>query len=545
VADVAVPENIRAKFDKKAQEEIAKKKAEEEKKAKVAELKDTLEKYSDWNGYDKAAIDTAIKTGDIQALESQVVNMHTIEEQLKALTLLSSPKEAIKHFSLQDLEEVQKAISKKLNWLDINGYKGKKLLSKLTDEITKYLPNLKKHATWQLAEEAYKKKILEVQKEIAIESLKSDYAKLQNFSTTSKIFKKGLVDLDDAITNGDINKAQALVSQLQAKEASLASRRVLQKQNKPVQQTSFDDEDTFSQDRKDKAVWSKTKGESTLKKHYKISNIKEVWKAASKEEKHAAWNYTKGSAYMTETLRGLKCKFYRYKHSWGRGVDDADLIKREIDSLTDLINKSYNSEDVWVKRDDLWAFCMYRWNLSLTPKICDWYRKRNRLDSKQYPDEKIAELYEKYTTRMGENSYYKLMREYYAEHPEDLVGSIGVDESFVSCGNNKQAHFKNDPMGPVELFIYCPKGTKMINAVSFNNYEHGGDHCGTENWDGETEITSQYECEYILQRGSKLRIIKAYTAGSKLCIDCEVVGQAPLPFALNGDLYGDGVYATF
>ena len=88
----------------------------------------------------------------------------------------------------------------------------------------------------------------------------------------------------------------------------------------------------------------------------------------------------------------------------------------------------------------------------------------------------------------------------------------------------------------------------MVNAVSFNNYESGIDHIGTEHWDGTSEVTHQNECEYILQRGTKLRIIKAYadkSGSGKLFIDCEVIGQNPRAYTIEGNIYGDGVYAKF
>ena len=87
----------------------------------------------------------------------------------------------------------------------------------------------------------------------------------------------------------------------------------------------------------------------------------------------------------------------------------------------------------------------------------------------------------------------------------------------------------------------------MIYAASFSRFEHGGDHCGTENWDGKTRITHQEECEYIIQRGTRLRIIKAFVERGHLYIDCVVEGQMPRAIERFTDDGGMnyGIYAVF
>ena len=555
VAKEAVPQNIRAKFDKQTQEQIAKKKAEEEckkaeeaKKQKIAELQKQLEPFAKWKDSPVAGIQSAVAAGDIPALEKYIGNLHDIESALKKLTMLVEPEKAMQEFTLSELQAVNDAVVNKMQQFANKGFIGKKLMKKLNDEITIYLPNLQKYPTWKVAQQAYAKQIADIEAEIALQSVKSEYMDLLGVKSKSKPFKLKLSELGEAISDGNVMKAKTLVSELQQKNEQMSARRekYAAKKGKQIGETQFDD-NAYSAERKEAAEWSKDRGINTLKKHYQINNVKEVWKDAPHSERHAAWNYTHGSAYMTETLRGLKCKLWRYKQ--GGKTEDVEQIQREIDELTKFINKCKNTQDIWVKRDDLWAFCMYRWNLSLTSKICDWIRERNNWDAKVYTDTWIENNYTQYNSKSGEESFYRIMRQYYNEHPNELVGITGIDESFVSCGNNKNAHFKKDyTYGEVELFIYCPKGTRMVNAVSFNNYESGIDHIGTEKWDGVSEVTNQNECEYILQRGTKLRIIKAYAdkyGSGKLFIDCEVVGQNPRAYTIEGNIYSEGVYAKF
>lgn len=98
VAKEAVPQDIRAKFDKQTQEQIAKKKAEEEhkkaeeaKKQKIAELQKQLEPFAKWKDSPVAGIQSAVAAGDIPALEKYIVNLHDIESALTKLTMLVEP----------------------------------------------------------------------------------------------------------------------------------------------------------------------------------------------------------------------------------------------------------------------------------------------------------------------------------------------------------------------------------------------------------------------------------------------------------------------
>ena len=539
VAKEAVPQDIRAKFDKQTQEEIAKqkaeeehKKAEEEKKQKIAELQKQLEPFSKWKDAPVAGIQSAVAAGDIPALEKYIGNMHDIEKQLEQLSLIPDAKKAAQQFTVSELQAVQDAVAKKLAQLSSMPLHVQ--AQKLTNEITIYADKLKKYPTWQIAESAYSVKLQEVQSAIAMQSLKSEFYALQTYKTKSPQYKDSLSQLNEAIASGDVTKAQSLVSELKAKQAALDARKAKYAQ-KAHKQTNFDDE-TYTQERLDNAVWNRRNDSDCISKHYEISNVEDVWSKASSEEKHAAYQYTAGSSYLTEPLRGDKCKFWRYKN--GRLTE----IERDTEALTRLIDKSYCSQDVWVKRDDLWAFCVYRWNLTMKPEIIKWYRKQNSIPETT-TDEQIEKSLE-YTSTGGERNYQEILRAYYKNHPNQLVGITGTDESFLSTANNKEAHFKNDG---VTLNIFCPRQTRMIYAASFSRFENGGDHCGTEDWDGKTRIMHQNECEYILQRGTRLRIIKAFAERGHLYIDCVVEGQTPRAidrFTDDGGM-NYGIYAVF
>ena len=406
--------------------ELIQKKEVEGNKQKIAELKSQLAQYEQWKDADTHGIAAAVASGDIDALTQYIVNMQAIEKKLEQLSLIPDAKEAAKQFTFDQLQAVQDAVAKKLAQLASMPLHVQ--AKKLTDEITIYADKLKKYPTWQIAEAAYSAKLQEVQTAIAMQSIKSEFYALQTYKTKSPQYKDTLSQLNDAIASGYVTKAQSLVSELKAKQAALDARKSKYAQ-KAHQQTNFDD-DAYTQERLDNAVWNRRNDSDCIDKHYEISNVEDVWSHASSEEKHAAYQYTSGSSYLTETLRGGKCKFWRYKN--GR----LDEIERDTEALTRLIDKSYCTQDVWVKRDDLLAFCVYRWNLVMKPEIIKWYRKKNRIPYTT-TDSQIEKSLE-YTSTGGERNYQEILRAYYKRHPNELVGITGTDESFLSTANNKK-----------------------------------------------------------------------------------------------------------
>lgn len=475
VADAAVPENIRAKFDKKTQEEIAKKKAEEEKKAKVAELEAALSKYYDWNGVDKTAIGAAIKVGDIAELEAQLVSMHTIEEQLKKFTLLSNPKEAIKHFSVAELQQVEDAVAKKLSEFDAKGFSGQKLADKLQFEVD-WVSKQKKYPTWQVAEQAYNKKLAEVQKDIALKSMEGDVLKLMQFKTSSKPYKSLLSDLTSAYQEGDVLKSQQLISKMTSEMNRLMKNRGKTTKNQEVQ---FDD-DAYSKSRKDSALWfrdsqyNKEKIDEVLRKQ-----TSEIWLSSSEIAKDAAFSYTEGSCYLNEPLRGMNYT----------GRKGNKIFKSHCNELTNMISRAKREFDYWIQRGDYENGFGARFNLN---------------------------LYD------------------YINNPQGLVGKIGYEAGFLSTGSTKHTGFSSYP---VISNIYCPRGTEGLYCEPFSYYGYDVNGIGNQmnymngrKWDG--SMKQKYfgrEFETLLQRGTTFRITKAEYKNGKWYIDMEVIKQEYSP----------------
>ena len=162
--------------------------------------------------------------------------------------------------------------------------------------------------------------------------------------------------------------------------------------------------------------------------------------------------------------------------------------------MTSVISRTYCSHDVWIKRDEGTWCTEYRWGI---------------------PDLSA-----------------------YMSNPSALVGKVGIDESFMSCGDNASAQFG---MKPIELKIYCPAQTRMIYAEPFSafGYKHdNGVYKPGKKWNGNSKPVMTGENEVILQRGTKLRITKAEYKSGKWYIECEVLSQYARP--IDGYIIGPG-----
>lgn len=188
ISELMVPEHIRAKFDKGLQEKLIKQREDEEKKKKIDELQKQLEQFEDWKDIDSEGIHTAITNGDILLLEKYLNDIREIENELTKLDLLANPKDSIKEFKLSDLKTVNAAVEKTLSrWRwdeDIDSLNF--LKAKLEREIS-FVESNKKYKTWELARDAYKKRL-------EIVNYKIEKANLSNSIADAIYFAKKLTD---------------------------------------------------------------------------------------------------------------------------------------------------------------------------------------------------------------------------------------------------------------------------------------------------------------------------------------------------------------
>lgn len=381
-------------------------------------------------------------------------------------------------FSSAELHQVYNAVEKKL--ADISGKTLEEQLKILSKEATyvadpNYLKPHKLYPTWEVAQSAYAKQIARVQDEIDWKAIGDVLAEAKTFKTKSQPYLDLVGQLEAAIASKDKANAKFIVSDMQAKREALkkaADARARKKGNSPSA-ISFGDE-CFTDDRRNNAKWFIN---DTDANDYFFDNATGAWAKASASEREAMWSYTSGSSYITEPLRAID----GYHHYY---TDRLDKARRHVDGMTSYIERASFNDDVWVKRDEISAFMKYRFNLP------------NDLDD-------------------------------YISDPSKLVGMIGRDDSFMSCGSCKDTSFGSKP---VCLNIYCPKGTRAAYAEPFSeygSYHDSGVCCPGKNWDGASKPTSLNENEIILQRGTQFRITKAEYTHGKWYIDLEVIGQDP------------------
>lgn len=453
------------------------------------------------------SLNDALKTGNLSAINTQTralaQQIVAIKKQLQSMSsVIPNAKQWSDQFTVSELQAVHDAVQNKL--AQIASLPIDKQIKKLENEI-KYVCDptyLKPHSiypTWKVSQSAYMQELAKVKHQQKVNELTAKLNILKTYlsaHTKATTLASLIAQAETNLTSDNLFEAEMYVSEAEKKKAALeaAQARRDAKKGKGVtnlNQIDFDD-DTRTQERKDAAKWFKNDTDAN-DFYFEETNTKAQWLAASAEEKKALHQYTAGSSYITEPLRAIKGYYHYY-------TSRKDESERDVEQMTNIISRCYCTHDIWIKRDE-GAWCAeYRWGI---------------------PDLSV-----------------------YESNPSALVGRIGVDESFMSCGNNKSTYFGSKP---VILNIYCPKQTRLIYAEPFS--EFGGKHDNGiykpgKSWDGSSKPLTTHENEIILQRGTKFRITKAEYKSGQWYIDCEVLSQYPRPIE-SFEIGSGGFYCKF
>jgi hypothetical protein len=453
------------------------------------------------------SLNDALKTGNLSAIDTQTralaQQIVAIKKQLQSMSsVIPNAKQWSDQFTVSELQAAHDAVQNKL--AQIASLPIDKQIKKLENEI-KYVCDptyLKPHSiypTWKVSQSAYMQELAKVKHQQKVNELTAKLNILKTYlsaHTKATTLASLIAQAETNLTSDNLFEAEMYVSEAEKKKAALeaAQARRDAKKGKGVtnlNQIDFDD-DTRTQERKDAAKWFKNDTDAN-DFYFEETNTKAQWLAASAEEKKALHQYTAGSSYITEPLRAIKGYYHYY-------TSRKDESERDVEQMTNIISRCYCTHDIWIKRDE-GAWCAeYRWGI---------------------PDLSV-----------------------YESNPSALVGRIGVDESFMSCGNNKSTYFGSKP---VILNIYCPKQTRLIYAEPFS--EFGGKHDNGiytpgKSWDGSSKPLTTHENEIILQRGTKFRITKAEYKSGQWYIDCEVLSQYPRPIE-SFEIGSGGFYCKF
>lgn len=181
---------------------------------------------------------------------------------------------------------------------------------------------------------------------------------------------------------------------------------------------SYNDTDTYSQHRKDNALWFSNSTQTANKlagpaKTY-LDNLASSDYEAYKEA--VAYTYTYNRVNMP--LRGLD-----YYESMGK---KEDFVKR-VNAITRAIDGQELEEDMWIRRG-------------------------------------VGQLSTKNIYGDGE----LLDNKWSTEQLLSLVGTTFVDQGFVSCRSSKDDGYGSGE--PVQMFIYCPKTTHALYIKPYSHY---------------------------------------------------------------------------
>ena len=292
-------------------------------------------------------------------------------------------------------------------------------------------------------------------------------------------FQKALDDLDEFEKEGIKYEAHKLnIDEYKKKHKEL-------KKSLNVEEVF---EDRFSEERKNNAYWF-TNNNGSVKGADGVLREKsgEVWRSASEAEKDAIYEYTRSYNKFNEPLRGIEYGTNKYL-----GVGNVDLetigvqyagfkpgqIKKQIDDITSIIDKSYYDDDIWLQRG------------------CG-YGGMDKFFGVDIDDFNLPE----------------------SELADKLLNTTPTEYGFMSTGVSKGMGFSNKP---IILNIYAPSGTRMMYAEPFSAYGMGDERA----WDGISKQSSfGHEAEMLIQRGTTFRVTKVEKTSGKIYIDMEAIGQ--------------------
>lgn len=182
---------------------------------------------------DFSALEKLIAQNNLTKMREEARNVaqaiKAVRADYKAMSAyLDNVHEWHKTFTLAELKQVYYAVDDKMMKWELQGIEmttnAEKLKSKLEFEI-QWLEKNKKHSTWQVAQDAYKKKLAEVETHIELTKLNAEYTALLGFKTTSKDFKEFMAKAKAAIDAGDVKTAKSYIASAQWKQKVLEHNR--------------------------------------------------------------------------------------------------------------------------------------------------------------------------------------------------------------------------------------------------------------------------------------------------------------------------------
>ena len=393
-----------------------------------------------------------------------------INKEIGSLKWVQNGKTHLKNITLQELKSVDDAVAQKITQLEIK-YPDNllKQSEKLKWEAYDFLGGnmkdvqLKYPKTWKISQEAYIKAADDKAKKYTWHNYEKKLEEFKQFKTQSSIYKNMLDNLEHEVKSmSDEYMANYHIQQLENKKAELLKLR--KPKATATKNTQFGD---ITQERRDKALWDKRGGSAA--NNVLHDEAGKAWLAASEAEKDSIYGYTSSYCFINEPLQG--------RHYIG--TTSRRKFENAVNNITSYINRSEVPADMWFQRGD---------------SGLDAVLSRIKFAGGTPPTDVYNNL-------------------------SKLVGMEMQEGGFMSVGSSKG---KGLHLDSVCINIFAPKGTKAAYVEPFSAFGKGWER----NWDGKQKFTHfGSEQETIFQRGTRMKIVRAYKDNGTIYLDVDIIGQ--------------------
>ena len=418
-------------------------------KATAKKVNSVADSYSE---VDTTALNEALASGNLEAIHKQtraiaqsVLAMKKAEQALSAI--IPDAHTWHEQFTLAELQQVYAAVESKLaNISTLPLYEQVKAIEKEIKWVSDptYLKPHKQYPTWNVAQDAYMKKLDEVKKQIAVAEAKDAIDKLKVYVAShpkATTVANAVLEAELLLASGgDMLTIKAKIDYAQ-KRKELQEKAAAQKAVKG----SKIGEVTFKELSK--------KRQKELLDDYKVNTVEgmddvmrpateEAWKGLIEEERMLLTKYTQTYSYLNEPLRNMS-------YCGGRAKDEYD---NDMPKITAALSRVKTKQDMVVRRG-----------------TSDYY---------------IPEI--------GKNL------------SQAEVGDTFIDGAFLSTACHRDKGFG----GSINMIILIPKGAQGIFAEPFTHYNAGYYDYQTRIWNGTEKVGLGGEFEWIGQRGSRFKVIR-------------------------------------
>lgn len=418
-------------------------------KATAKKVNSVADGYSE---VDTTALNEALASGNLEAIHKQtraiaqsVLAMKKAEQALSAI--IPDAHTWHEQFTLAELQQVYAAVESKLaNISTLPLYEQVKAIEKEIKWVSDptYLKPNKQYPTWNVAQDAYMKKLDEVKKQIAVAEAKDAIDKLKVYVAShpkATTVANAVLEAELLLASGgDMLTIKAKIDYAQ-KRKELQEKAAAQKAVKG----SKIGEVTFKELSK--------KRQKELLDDYKVNTVEgmddvmrpateEAWKGLIEEERMLLTKYTQTYSYLNEPLRNMS-------YCSGRAKDEYD---NDMPKITAALSRVKTKQDMVVRRG-----------------TSDYY---------------IPEI--------GKNL------------SQAEVGDTFIDGAFLSTACHRDKGFG----GSINMIILIPKGAQGIFAEPFTHYNAGYYDYQTRIWNGTEKVGLGGEFEWIGQRGSRFKVIR-------------------------------------